>query len=222
MKRVFDFILSLIALLFLSPLLIPISIILLVTGEHYVFYTQKRMGKGGVEFDLIKFSTMLKNSPNIGSGDVTLHRDPRVLPVGRFLRSSKINEIPQLLNILLGDMSFVGPRPLTPRVFNYYTDEAKSMVKKMKPGLTGVGSIIFRDEESIIGNSQLPWEECVRQIIMPRKAVAENWYFHHQGFSTDIILIFATGWVVLFPKSNIIYKAFKGLPKIDCNPAVMN
>ena len=145
MKRIFDLCLSLAALLILSPLLIPVCIILVFTGEHYVFYTQKRIGKGGKEFDLIKFATMLRNSPNIGSGDVTLHRDPRVLPVGSFLRASKINEIPQLLNILLGDMSFVGPRPLTPRVFNYYTDESKSIIVKMKPGLTGAGSIIFRD-----------------------------------------------------------------------------
>jgi lipopolysaccharide/colanic/teichoic acid biosynthesis glycosyltransferase len=213
MKRIFDIIISLIALLILSPLLVPIGILLLLTGEHYIFYTQKRIGKGGKEFGLIKFATMLKNSPNIGSGDVTLHHDPRVLPMGSFLRSTKINELPQLLNILLGDMSFVGPRPLTPRVFNYYTEEAKSIVIKMKPGLTGAGSIIFRDEESIMGKSKLPWEECVKQEIMPRKASAEKWYFNHQGFFTDILLIFITAWVVLFPNSNIMHKIFKDLPQ---------
>jgi len=213
MKRIFDIVISLIALLILSPLLVPIGILLLLTGEHYIFYTQKRIGKGGKEFGLIKFATMLKNSPNIGSGDVTLHHDPRVLPMGSFLRSTKINELPQLLNILLGDMSFVGPRPLTPKVFNYYTEEAKSIVIKMKPGLTGAGSIIFRDEESIMGNSKLPWEECVKQEIMPRKASAEKWYFNHQGFLTDILLIFITAWVVLFPNSNIMHKIFKDLPQ---------
>jgi len=211
-KRLFDIIVALIVLTILSPLLIPIGILLLLTGEHYIFYTQNRIGIGGKEFGLLKFATMLKNSPNIGSGDVTLHRDPRVLPMGRFLRASKINELPQLLNILLGDMSFVGPRPLTPRVFNYYTDEAKSIVIKMKPGLTGAGSIIFRDEESIMGNSKLPWEECVKQEIMPRKAAAEKWYFNHQGFITDILLIFITAWVVIFPESNIMQKIFKDLP----------
>jgi lipopolysaccharide/colanic/teichoic acid biosynthesis glycosyltransferase len=213
MKRIFDFTLSLIALVILSPLLIPIVIILLLTGEHYVFYTQKRIGKGGNEFGLLKFATMLKNSPNIGSGDVTLSHDPRVLPIGRFLRSTKINELPQLLNILLGDMSFVGPRPLTPRVFNYYNEEAKDIVIKMKPGLTGAGSIIFRDEESILGKSKLPWEECVKQEIMPRKAAAEKWYFQHQDFITDISLIFITVWVVLFPESTILKKVFKDLPE---------
>jgi lipopolysaccharide/colanic/teichoic acid biosynthesis glycosyltransferase len=211
-KRLFDFILALIALLILSPLFIPISSILLLTGEHYIFYKHKRVGLNGKQFDLIKFSTMLVNSPNLGSGDVTVHRDPRVLPVGRYLRATKINELPQLLNILLGDMSFVGPRPLTPKVFNYYTEEAKSIVTQMKPGLTGAGSIIFRDEESIMGKSNLPWEECVKQEIMPRKAAAEKWYYEHQGFITDILLIFITAWVVIFPESTIMQKVFKDLP----------
>lgn len=211
LKRIFDFILALVALTILSPLLIPISILLLLTGEHYIFYTQKRIGKAGKEFGLIKFATMLKNSPNIGSGDVTLHHDPRVLPMGKFLRSTKINELPQLLNILLGDMSFVGPRPLTPRVFNYYTEEAKQIVIQMKPGLTGVGSIIFRDEEKILGESKLSWEECVKQEIMPRKAKAEEWYLKNQSIATDLKLIFITAWVVLFPQSNLLHKAFKDL-----------
>ncbi|MEI7723717.1 MAG: sugar transferase [Bacteroidota bacterium] len=215
MKRIFDLFISLIALLILSPLLIPIGILLWLTGEHYVFYTQKRVGQDGKEFDLIKFATMLKNSPNIGSGDVTLHRDPRVLPVGRFLRSSKINEIPQLLNILLGHMSFVGPRPLTPRVFNYYTAEAKSIVIKMKPGLTGAGSIVFRDEEMFISKSELPWEECIKQEVMPRKAALEKWYFQHQNFITDLLLIFITSWVIVFPRSTLIVKIFKTMPKIS-------
>jgi len=213
MKRIFDFTLSLIALIILSPLLIPLSIILKLTGEHYIFYMHKRVGQHGKQFDLIKFSTMLVNSPNLGSGDVTINRDPRVLPVGRYLRATKINELPQLLNILRGDMSFVGPRPLTPKVFNYYTEEAKSIVLKMKPGLTGAGSIIFRDEESIMGKSKLPWEECVKQEIMPRKAAAEEWYSKHQSFLTDLKLIFITVWVVVFPGSAILHKTFKDLPE---------
>ncbi len=213
MKKVFDFALSLIALIILSPLLIPLAIVLKLTGEHYIFYSHARIGKDGKQFNLIKFSTMLVNSPNLGSGDVTVHKDPRVLPVGHFLRATKINELPQLINILRGDMSFVGPRPLTPKVFNYYTEEAKSMIVKMKPGLTGVGSIIFRDEESVIGASKLSWEECVKQEIMPRKANAEEWYFKHQGFITDLLLIFITAWVVAFPDSTIMEKVFSDLPK---------
>jgi len=213
MKRLFDIICSSLALLILSPLLLPLAAILLLTGEHYVFYTHKRVGQHGREFDLIKFATMLKNSPNLGSGDVTLHRDPRVLPVGRFLRVTKINELPQLLNIFKGDMSFVGPRPLTPRVFNYYSEANKAVISKMKPGLTGAGSIVFRDEESIIGQSRLPWEECVKQEIAPRKAALEKWYSQHQSFVVDIKLLFITAWVVVFPGSKIMHKAFDDLPE---------
>ena len=204
---------SLVALIILSPLLIPLAILLKLTGEHYIFYSHKRVGKDGKPFNLIKFSTMLVNSPNLGTGDVTVNKDPRVLPVGHFLRATKINELPQLINILRGDMSFVGPRPLTPKVFNYYSEDAKNLIVKMKPGLTGVGSIIFRDEESVIGASKLSWEECVKQEIMPRKAAAEEWYSKHQSFVTDAQLIFITVWVVLFPESNIMNNTFEDLPK---------
>ena len=113
MKRFFDIVLSGLAILCLSPLLIPVVIILKLTGEHYIFYTQERIGLGGKPFGLLKFATMLKNSPNMGAGDITTHNDPRVLPFGRILRKTKINELPQLFNIFLGDMSIIGPRPLT-------------------------------------------------------------------------------------------------------------
>src|SRR5690606_26719993 len=108
----FDIVFSFLALLLLSPLLIPIILLLKFTGEGEVFYLQKRMGFRNKEFYIWKFATMLKNSPNMGSGDVTTRNDPRVTPMGKFLRMSKINELPQLINILKGDMSFVGPRPL--------------------------------------------------------------------------------------------------------------
>ena len=112
MERFFDVFLSSIALIFLSPLLLPIIIILKLTGEGEVFFMQERIGRNGRLFKLIKFATMLKNSPNLGTGTVTMKHDPRILPVGKFLRKTKINELPQLLNILLGDMSVVGPRLL--------------------------------------------------------------------------------------------------------------
>ena len=101
MKRFFDVFLSGMAILFFSPLLVPVIIILKLTGEHYIFYTQERMGKGGNHFGLLKFATMLKDSPNMGSGDITEKNDPRVLPFGRFLRKTKINELPQLINIFI-------------------------------------------------------------------------------------------------------------------------
>ena len=108
-KRAADIILSGMALLILSPLLVPLMIILRLTGEGHVFYTQKRIGFKNIEFKLVKFATMLKNSPNIGTGTITTREDPRVLPMGNLLRKTKINELPQLINIFMGNMSIVGP-----------------------------------------------------------------------------------------------------------------
>ena len=212
MKRLFDFTVSFIVIVILTPFLLPIAIVLLFTGEHYIFFKQKRIGLNGVEFSLLKFSTMLVNSPNIGTGDVTLQNDPRVLPFGRYLRIAKINEIPQIINILKGDMSFVGPRPLTPRVFNYYSPENREIIKKMKPGLTGIGSIIFRDEESILGKSKLTWEECFTKKIMPYKAELEKWYYKKRSFGLDMLIILITAWVVVKPSTDIVEKLFTDLP----------
>ena len=122
MERFFDILFSSFALLVLSPLLIPVVIILKFSGEGEVFFLQERIGKNGKLFKLFKFATMLKDSPNLGTGTVTMKDDPRVLPVGKFLRKTKINELPQLLNIFFGDMSVIGPRPLTAETFGSYSD----------------------------------------------------------------------------------------------------
>ena len=132
MKRFIDLVLSVIVLILISPLFIPIIIVLLLTGEHYIFYSHDRVGYKGKTFKLMKFSTMLKDSPNLGTKDITVRNDPRVFPFGRFLRRTKINELPQILNVLKGDMSIIGPRPLTPRNFNFYPEEAKSNISKLK------------------------------------------------------------------------------------------
>ncbi|HRF25570.1 MAG TPA: sugar transferase, partial [Chitinophagaceae bacterium] len=120
-KRFFDIIFSLLAIILLSPILIPVIILLLLTGEHEVFYRQDRVGYKNKIFKIWKFATMLKNSPNMGDGDITKRGDPRITRVGKLLRQSKINELPQLINILTGDMSFVGPRPLMKVGFDRYT-----------------------------------------------------------------------------------------------------
>ena len=119
-KRFLDIILSLIAIFLLSPFLIVISIVLALSGEHYVFYFQKRVGFNNKEFYVIKFATMLKDSPNLGSGLYTGKNDSRILPFGHFLRKTKINEIPQLFNVLIGNMSIIGPRPLTKKTYDFY------------------------------------------------------------------------------------------------------
>ncbi|MDC0363523.1 sugar transferase [Opitutales bacterium] len=212
MTRFFDILFSLTGILVLCPLLVPISILLLLTGEHKVFYKQLRVSQNGGNFRLIKFATMLEDSPNLEGGDITYGDDPRVLPVGKFLRKSKINELPQLLNIFLGDISIVGPRPLTPRNFEHYDQETQDAINKIKPGLTGVGSIVFRDEESIIHNSSKSPQECYKEDITPYKGELEKWFSQNQSLYLYFSLIFLTAWVVIFPKSKIVWKLSSSLP----------
>ncbi len=212
-KRLFDIVFSLIALVVLLPVFVPIIILLLLTGEHEVFFMQQRVGYKNRMFGIYKFATMLKNSPNMGLGDMTIRKDPRITPVGKFLRQSKLNELPQLLNILLGDMSFVGPRPLMKTGFDRYADDMKAKIYNVRPGLTGIGSIIFRDEEFILTQSQLPPHECYRQIILPHKGALEIWYQEHQNFFTDFMILFLTAWHVIVPRSKLVYNVFPSLPR---------
>ena len=212
-KRLIDIILSFIGLVILSPLLIPICIGLLLTGEHYIFYFQKRIGYKNRPFNIWKFATMLKNSPNLPGGLHTLRKDPRLMPLGGFLRKTKINELPQIINILIGDMSIIGPRPLVEKNFELYPDHVKASINNVKPGLTGIGSIVFRDEERLLSESKLPPQEFYKQSISPFKGELELWYQQNLSIYTDVMLIFLTTWVIFFPKSNLVYQIFKNLPE---------
>lgn len=215
-KRLLDILLSGFAILVLAPLLVPVMIVLLCTGEHHVFYGQERIGLQNRKFRMLKFATMLLNSPNMTGGLHTTEGDPRVLPFGRFLRKTKINELPQLFNIFKGDMSIVGPRPLVDKTFSPYPEAVKARIYSIRPGLTGIGSVVFRDEESILTNSKLPPDECYAKVIAPYKGALEMWYLDHVGFGTDMKLIFLTAWVIIRPKSNLIHSWFKDLPK-ECH-----
>jgi lipopolysaccharide/colanic/teichoic acid biosynthesis glycosyltransferase len=203
MTRICDVFFSGLALLVLAPLLVPVMVLLRFTGEGHVFYTQKRVGMSGKLFDLLKFATMLKDSPNIGSGHITLMHDPRVLPVGRFLRKTKINELPQIINIFKGDMSIVGPRPLTERNFNYYAEKDRQIISGVRPGLTGVGSIVFRDEECYLNQQQNPLQ-YYQNVIAPYKAELELWYLRNKSLSMYFKLILLTGLVVAFPDDKLV------------------
>lgn len=217
MPRIIDIILSLFALLILLPLLLPILIVLLLTGEHKVFYLQNRVGYKNQNFKIIKFATMLSNSSNMGSGSLTLKNDPRVLPFGKFLRKTKINELPQILNIIIGDLSIVGPRPQMNVDFNKYSNEIQQKIYDVRPGLTGIGSIIFRDEESLISRATENEDphEFYKRVIAPYKGALEMWYQKNKSFVLDIKLIFITAWVIIFPESKIYESWFKDLPKRD-------
>jgi len=214
LKRLLDIIVSFITLIILLPLFIPIVIALRLTAEGEVFYFQERIGLNNSRFQIWKFATMLKNSMNMGTGSITLQNDFRVTPIGKFLRKTKINELPQIINILKGDISLVGPRPLVTKTFSAYSAEVQEQIYKVKPGLTGIGSIIFRDEESIISTvkDEDP-HEFYKRVIAPYKGELEMWYQDHRSFVLDLQLIFMTAWVILFPESRLYEKWFKDLPK---------
>ena len=212
MIRICDILLSLIALLALCPLLAPVVVILRFTGEGEVFFKQERMGANGQSFGLLKFATMLKNSPNMGTGTITVRNDPRVLPVGRLLRKTKINELPQLLNVLIGDMSIIGPRPLTENHFTHYAPELRKVIGSVRPGLSGIGSIVFRDEERLLSDKE-DTKNYSRTEIAPYKALLECWFVENRSAWLYFKCIFLTCWVVINSSSNIASGAFKGLPQ---------
>ena len=211
MQRLFDILISASALLVLSPLLLLVMLILRFTGEGEIFYAQKRIGVEGKEFRLLKFATMLKNSPSIGTGTVTLSNDPRILPAGRLLRKTKLNEIPQLINVLRGDMSLIGPRPLTQQTFSMYPETAQAKISSVSPGLSGIGSIVFRNEEKILTDSD---EALVtyEKLIAPYKAQLECWFVENQSFGLYLKSIIATLFVVLFDKEDAVWSFFPTIP----------
>mgnify|MGYP006138589811 FL=1 len=215
-KRIFDIVSSSIVCIILAPFLLPIVILLRLTSEGEVFYLQERIGLNKKPFMIFKFATMLKNSSKMAGGIITVQNDPRVTFMGGFLRKSKINELPQLLNIIIGDMSVVGPRPVMKASFEAYPSKIQEVIYNVKPGLTGIGSIIFRDEEDLISNIKNDggdiWD-FYKNTIYPFKGEVEIWYQNNKSFFLDIKLIFITLWVIFSPNSKIYEKLFKDLPK---------
>jgi len=212
MIRFFDIIFSLISILMLLPLFALTSFILKVTGEGEIFYKQERVGKGGRNFLLYKFATMKKNSSEIGTGTITIKNDPRVLPIGKILRKTKINELPQLLNIIKGDMSLIGPRPLTDETFSFYDKDAQNIIKSVKPGLSGIGSIAFSNEENIL-KSEVTSREFYEKIVSKYKAQLEIWFIDNQSTFKYFSLILLTVIVLLLKNNKLLWFAFKSLPK---------
>lgn len=216
-KRFFDFIFSALAVLIISPLLLPIMIGLKLTGEGYIFYKQRRVGYKNELFDILKFATMLKDSVNMPGGAITMKKDPRITPMGGFLRKTKINELPQLFNVVLGQMSFVGPRPvMKEQSFNHYPADVQAVIYNVPPGITGIGSVIFRDEEELITQAKEAGKDPKQfyiHDIYPYKGQLEKWYQANQSFIVDFKILFLTAWAILFPDTELAFKWFKGLPK---------
>lgn len=209
--RYLDFVFALSALLMLLPPLLLVAIALRFSGEGEVFYRQVRIGKGEREFSLLKFATMMKSSPAIGSGELTLPNDPRVLPLGRFLRKTKLNELPQLWNILVGDLGVIGPRPQTRRYYNCYNAADRLWINKVRPGLSGIGSILFRDEESLLAKVQDP-VAFDDKVITPYKGKVEHWFAVNQSVPLYFELIFTTVVVVFIPSSRMHQRLLRRVP----------
>ncbi len=191
MQRIFDITFSLLAIIFFLPLFIIISLILKMTGEGEILFFQKRVGINSEPFYVWKFVTMVKDSPNIGTGTLTISDDPRILPFGKILRKSKINELPQLFNILKGDMSII--------------------IYSNKPGLSGIGSVVFRNEESFL--KDLDSRNLYSSLIGPYKEDLEIWYHNNKSISLYFFLIIATIWVLIRPESKILWRVYKSIPE---------
>ena len=211
-KRFFDVLISGVAIVILTPLLSPVMLALRLTGEGEVFYKQKRIGYRNTTFGIWKFATMLKDSPNLGTGSLTVRGDPRVTPVGRSLRATKVNELPQLINVLTGDMSFVGPRPQVQVDYDGYPPHVRERIYEVRPGVTGIGSIVFRDEERLLSKPDIDPRAFYRDEIAPFKGELEMWYLEHKSLWLDARLVFLTVWVVLRPESDVVYRTFSDLP----------
>jgi len=194
--------------------MIPIMIGLKLTGEHYIFYLQPRVGKGGKPFNVFKFATMLKDSPNLPGGFITQLNDPRVLPMGYFLRKTKINELPQLLNIFIGQMSIVGPRPIVEQHIALYPDIIRNEVLKMTPGLTGIASLVFRDEEGVLDRFGGDRKFVHDTVIAPYKGELEVWWTRNRTISNYLKLIFLTAWALVSPRTKLWKSWFHGLPEV--------
>ena len=213
MIRCFDVLFSALAMVLLAPFMLPIMIGLKLTGEHDVFYLQNRVGRGGKDFKVYKFATMLRNSPSLPGGVLTQKNDPRILPMGNFLRKTKINELPQLINIIRGEMSFVGPRPQARKHYELYSTEVRRAIDRVPPGLTGIGSVVFRDEETMLDHVTGDRDLFHDTVIAPYKGELEVWYVAHRNLYTYFMLMFLTAWAVLFPLSRVYKRLFKALPE---------
>lgn len=214
-KRIIDILVSFLAIVLLLPLFLVISLILSVTGEREIMFLQERVGFRNRKFKIWKFATMLKNSPNIGTGTLTLRNDPRVTTFGRILRMTKVNELPQLINVLKGDMSIIGPRPLMEKDAQRYSDSVRERIYDLKPGITGIGSVIFRDEELMVSEHQGDRVKFYADVIMPYKGALELWYQDHISFRTDMMILFLTAWQLFSPQSRLVQKFFPDLPQLQ-------
>ena len=197
LKRFIDLLIAFLVLLCTAWFLVPCMLILWCTGEHYIWYFQKRVGYKNQRFNIIKFATMLFNSPNMGTGSLT---------------TTKINELPQIFNVFNGTMSIVGPRPQMEVDFYRFPTNVQEHIYDSIPGITGIGSVIFRDEEYYMSKPGIDPIAFYTNEIAPYKGALELWYLKQHNLWIDFKIIFLTAWVILSPKSQLPFQWFRDLP----------
>lgn len=195
LKRLFDVVFSILVLLVLSPLLVAISIWVKLSSQGPIFFRQIRVGQHGKEFRIFKYRTMATGAQHKGP-QITVGADPRITVAGVALRKYKLDELPQFLNVLRGEMSVVGPRPEVPRYVSLYPADLRSIVLSVRPGITDSASVIYRDESELLAQSIDPERTYVDEIL-PRKLRMYRSYVENQSFLGDLLIIVRTIGAVL-------------------------
>lgn len=190
MKRLLDIVFSAFGLLLLGVPMLIISVVIKLTDLGPVLFRQVRVGKDGKEFGILKFRTMVVDAERMGA-QITVGKDPRITPIGRLLRKTKLDELPQLLNVLSGTMSLVGPRPEVPKYVAMYDDEQRKVLS-VKPGITDLASIKYHRESEILAQAGGGWEEVYVQQVMPDKLKLNLEYIERRSLWFDIKLIVKT------------------------------
>ena len=212
-KRLLDLTIAMSGLFLLAPLLIIISAWIKIKEGGDVLYFQKRMGYKNQPFYLWKYRTMIPDSTSKGSGALTLGNDPRITPSGRFLRAYKLDEIPQVMNVVKGDISIVGPRPVPIKNYEAYPENVKRRVYDSPPGITGIGSLIFRREGEILADCGEDPNVFYKNEIAPYKAALELWYHKNASLWMDFKIMLLTIWVVFNRNDQVIFNFFESIPQ---------
>lgn len=193
MKRIFDLLISGVGLLILSPVLLILALAVKLSSPGPVFYRAKRVGRYGDEFMLYKFRSMVANADRQGPG-ITTAGDSRITPIGKLLRRTKLDELPQLINVWQGDMSLVGPRPEDPRYLTYYTSEQRAVLN-VRPGITSLASVKYRHEEALLTGAD--WEKTYINVVLPEKLQIDLDYVRRANLLRDLGILWQT-FVALF------------------------
>lgn len=218
-KRSADILFAFIGIVLSAPVLIICIVLLIFSGESSPIFTTYRVGKDGELFRMFKLRTMTSKVTG-SSSPLTAYNDNRVSFLGRLLRFSKIDELPQFFNILNGDLSFVGPRPMLPEVFLMYDESTQDLLNQIRPGVTGIGSIVFRNETALFSKVKIKkYEDFYREAIAPVKGDLEVWYISNKSFLVDFKLLVFTVIAVVYGQVKGLHRYFKGLPSTSVEHA---